>query len=189
MPRASTASFLTIGHGSRPLADFLSLLSELEVRCVADLRIPPGSRTNRDFNSDNLRQTLEEAGLQYRQLPALAGRRRPSRESPNQGLRNIGLRGFADHMATPEFAEGLDDLVALSAQGDGEPARVAILCSELVPWRCHRSLVADALVAQGHAVDEVIGKNRVLGHQLTLFAREEDGHLRYPLQLPFEAES
>lgn len=182
-----TAPFLTLGHATRPIDDFLAFLRKHRVALVADVRTVPRSRANPQFSREALEASLHGAGTRYAHLPALGGLRRPRRDSPNSGWQNASFRGYADHMQTSEFARGLDELLALAesvgATGGtgGNGSRVALMCAEMVPWRCHRSLVADALLARGHAVDELIGDSQVRPHTLTRFARVEDGRVWYPL--------
>ena len=183
--RTPVALFLTLGHATRPIGDFLALLKEHDVGLVADVRTVPRSRANPQFSREALATSLEEAGIRYAHLPALGGLRRPRPDSPNGGWNNASFRGYADHMQTPEFARGIEELLALADElgATGEGRRVALVCAEMVPWRCHRSLVADALLARGHAVEELIGDTqgaRVRPHTLTPFAQVEDGRVWYP---------
>ncbi len=168
-------AIFTIGHSTRPLEQFIELLQAHGVTLVADVRTVPRSRHNPQFNRDTLPGALASAGIGYRHLPALGGLRRTSPESPNTGWRNASFRGFADYMQTPEFAAGLDELLTLAVQ-----ARVAIMCAETVPWRCHRSLIADALVVRGIPVEHIIGPGRTQAHQLTPFAHVEGIQITYP---------
>ena len=171
-PRGVTV--YTIGHSTRPLPDFAALLARESVRCVADVRSIPASRRHPHYNAAPLAQALAAIGVDYVQLPGLGGRRRPLRDSRNAAWRNEGFRGYADHMATPEFEAALDELIALAGQ-----QRTAVMCAEAVPWRCHRSLIADALVARGETVLHVLDA-RTSPHALTGFAVAEDGRVRYP---------
>jgi uncharacterized protein (DUF488 family) len=171
-PRGVTV--YTIGHSTRPFPDFAALLGRESVRCVADVRSTPASRRHPQYNAASLAQALAAAGVDYVQLPGLGGRRRPRRDSLNAAWRNESFRGYADHMDSPEFEAALDTLVALAGA-----QRTAIMCAEAVPWRCHRSLVADALVARGEAVLHVLDA-RTPPHELTSFAVVGDGRVRYP---------
>lgn len=146
------------------------------VRTLVDIRTVPRSRHNPQFEQSALTESLAAAGVEYVHIPALGGLRRPRRDSPNSGWRNDSFRGYADYMLTPSFAEALDALLELSnAKGP-----VAIMCAEAVPWRCHRSLVADALVVRGHAVEHIVGAGPTHAHQLNPLARVEDGQITYP---------
>jgi uncharacterized protein (DUF488 family) len=130
----------TIGHSNRPPASFLGLLAEYRVEALADVRRFPGSRRQPAYARDALRRSLRRRGIEYRWLPALGGRRRPRIDSRNTAWRNASFRGYADYMESPEFSEGMDDLLAQCAEH-----RTAIMCAEAPWWRCHRALIADAL--------------------------------------------
>jgi uncharacterized protein (DUF488 family) len=145
------------------------------VTLVADVRTIPRSRHNPQFNRDTLPAALAAAGIEYRHLPALGGLRRTNPASPNAGWRNASFRGFADYMQTTEFVAGLDELLSLAQQW-----RVAIMCAEAVPWRCHRSLIADALFARGIPVEHIISPGHTQAHQLTPFACVEGTQVTYP---------
>ena len=174
------SSFLTLGHATRPIEDFLALLRDQNVQAVADVRTVPRSRANPQFSREALEPSLRGAGIRYVHFSALGGLRRPRPDSPNAGWRNTSFRGYADHMQTDEFSRGLQDLLALAAETRLAGGRVAIVCAEMVPWRCHRSLVADALLVRGHPVDELIGDSRLRPHTLTPLAHVEGDRLTYP---------
>jgi uncharacterized protein (DUF488 family) len=165
----------TIGHSTHQLEQFIHLLHAHEVTLVADVRTVPRSRHNPQFNRDTLPEALAAAGIAYRHLPGLGGLRRPSSDSSNTGWRNASFRGFADYMQTAEFATGLDQLLSLAMQW-----RVAIMCAEAVPWRCHRSLIADALFARGVSVEHIISAGHTQTHRPTPFARMEGLCVTYP---------
>jgi len=168
----------TIGHSTRPIGDFLALLQAHGVRQVADVRTIPRSRHNPQFNQDELRKSLADAGIGYRHLKAVGGLRHAARDSVNLGWRNISFRGFADYMQTEEFAQGLGQLEDLARR------RVtAIMCAEGNPWRCHRSLIADALTKRGWQVMEISSRRTARLHRLTPFLRVRAGRLTYP-ELP-----
>jgi len=135
----------TIGHSTRPFDELVALLRAFDVDLVADIRSIPRSRHNPQYDGATLRTALRSRRLGYVHVPALGGLRHARRDSPNTGWRNASFRGYADYMLTPEFEAGLEELRRLTARG-----RVALMCAEAVPWRCHRSLVADALTARGH---------------------------------------
>jgi uncharacterized protein (DUF488 family) len=165
-----------IGHSTRPASELVELLSAVGVTTLADVRTIPRSRANPQFEGPALARTLGAAGIAYAHLPQLGGLRRARQDSiANAGWRNASFRGYADHMQTPEFEDGLSALRALAGAGP-----VAIMCAEAVPWRCHRSLVADALLARGVTVEHVVGRGRTRPHRLTPFARVEGRTVTYP---------
>lgn len=168
----------TVGHSTRTLAELLALLSPFDISVLADIRTVPRSRHNPQFNGDSLRQSLRRRRLRYVHLPDLGGLRRSRSDSPNTGWRNASFRGYADHMLSDDFASGLAELRALAVEG-----RVALMCAEAVPWRCHRSLVADALTVRGAKVEHIMSATRANPHRLTSFARVEGKRLTYP---PYE---
>jgi len=165
----------TVGHSTRPIEEFIALLRIYGVRRLADIRTVPRSRHNPQFNADELARSLPQAGIDYIPMPALGGLRHARKDSPNTGWRNASFRGYADYMQTPAFEAGLDELIA-SSRG----ARVAIMCAEAVPWRCHRSLVADALYAHGVPVVEILSESKSRAHTLTAFAKVEGTRVSYP---------
>lgn len=164
----------TIGHSTRTIEQFLALLQREGIRHLADVRTFPASRRYPHFNADALARSLEERGIAYSHHAALGGRRRPLPDSANTGWRNAGFRGYADHMRTPEFARALADLQALAAE-----TTTTVMCAEAVPWRCHRTLIADALVARGHEVRHIMDAGTNV-HVLTRFAVVRDGEVAYP---------
>lgn len=144
------------------------------MRLLVDVRRYPGSRRHPQFAREALSRALEAEGIGYLHEPDLGGHRRPREDSPNTAWRNDAFRGYADHMAGPEFARALDRLRAA-------PPRTAVMCAEAVPWRCHRQLIADALVARGVEVRHILGPGRVEPHALRADARVgEDGRVTYP---------
>lgn len=168
-------SIFTIGHSTRSADEFIGLLAAHEVNCLADVRTVPRSRRNPQFNRDTLPGTLREAGIDYVHMRGLGGFRRPRPDSVNAAWRNESFRGYADYMQTPEFAEHLEALLARAAT-----ERIAIMCAEAVPWRCHRSLIADALLVRGIEVFEIIDAKHVQPHELTKFAKVEGTRVTYP---------
>ena len=168
------AVLYTVGHSARPLEEFLSTLQGFKVTILADLRKMPRSRHNPQFNGDTLAAALRERGIRYVHLEGLTGLRHPRADSPNLGWRNESFRGFADHMLSQAFEDELEVVHQLTHEGT-----VALMCAEAVPWRCHRSLVADALVARGAYVEDVIGPY-ASPHRLTSFAKVKDGRVTYP---------
>jgi uncharacterized protein (DUF488 family) len=165
----------TIGHSTRSLGDLVALLRAHGIVTVADVRRFPRSRRQPQFNSDALSRELLAAGIAYVHLPGLGGFRRARPDSTNRGWRNASFRGYADYMQTGEFAGHLAALLDLA-----RAAPTAIMCAEAVPWRCHRSLIADALVARGVEVQHILGPGRAQPHALTAGARLEGGTLVYP---------
>jgi uncharacterized protein (DUF488 family) len=165
----------TIGHSTRGLDEFLALLRAHEIELVADIRTIPRSRHNPQFNTERLAPRLDRARVRYAHLPALGGLRHPAKDSVNRGWRNASFRGFADYMGTPEFARGLRRLEALAGR-----RRTAIMCAEAVPWRCHRSLVADALTLAGWQVRHIQSRRTAARHALTPFLRVRAGKPTYP---------
>lgn len=165
----------TVGHSTRPLAEFVALLRTYGVERIADIRTVPRSRRNPQFNAETLGPALADAGIDYAPLRALGGLRHPRPDSPNLGWRNESFRGYADYMQTEAFEAGLEQLIALA--GD---ARTAIMCAEAVPWRCHRSLVADALLARGIPAVEILSETSWRLHELTPFGRIEGVRVTYP---------
>lgn len=168
---------LTVGHSTRPLEEFIALLKTHAVTSLIDVRTVPRSRHNPQFNRDSLPVALEAAGISYVHVAGLGGFRRTHPGSVNMGWRNVSFRGFADYMQTAEFAENLAELIERAAR-----ERVALMCAEAVPWRCHRSLIADALVVRGIRVEEIISGARRQEHMLTSFARVDGTAITYPLQ-------
>ena len=165
----------TVGHSTRSQQELLELLHRQKVTALADVRAFPGSRRNPQFGREELGRWLPEAGIEYRHMRALGGRRRPSEDSPNQGWRDPAFRGYADYMATPEFVAALHELEQLA-----RARPTAVMCAEAVWWRCHRRLVADALIARSWTVCH-LGSGAAQRHELTPFAvRGEDGVITYP---------
>jgi uncharacterized protein (DUF488 family) len=163
-----------VGHSSLPLADFIALLQAHGVERVADVRRYPGSRAHPHFNPEPLSAALSAAGLDYCPLPELGGRRRPSAESTNTVWRHPAFRGYADFMAAAEFQAGFERLLTLGAE-----RRTAMLCSEALWWRCHRSLIADALKVRGIEVLHLFSNGKVVEHPYTSAARVINGELHY----------
>ncbi len=165
----------TIGHSTRSIEAFVQLLQAHGVQQLIDIRSVPRSRTNPQFNRDVLPESLQHAGIAYLHMPALGGLRHARPDSPNTAWQNASFRGYADYMQTPEFAAAIDQLIEL-----GEPKQTAIMCAEAVPWRCHRSLVGDALAARGIPVEDIMSATRRQPHKLTPFARVEGTRVWYP---------
>lgn len=175
-PSPALPVIYTIGHSTHPLEEFTELLRAHGVGRLSDVRSFPGSRRYPHFNAEALSRTLPAAGIEYVPLKELGGRRRPVPDSPNTGLRNESFRGYADYMRTPPFAAGLDRLLRLAAE-----IPTAIMCSEAVPWRCHRNLIADALVLLRQVpVRHILGTEEPRPHTPTAIAVSRGGMIAYP---------
>ena len=173
------AVVFTVGHSTKTAEAFISLLQAHRVTLLLDIRTVPRSRTNPQFNKDSLPETLVQAGIRYHHAPELGGLRKANKESVNLGWRNLSFRGYADYMQTPAFNEAIDHLLSL-AQGD----QIAMMCAEAVPWRCHRSLVADALIVRGIPVEELSTIKKRQPHKLTRFAFVTGTTVMYPSEDP-----
>jgi uncharacterized protein (DUF488 family) len=165
----------TIGHSTRPFADFVHLLKSHGVQRLIDVRTLPGHDSTHKFDRARMPSALEHPGIRYSHVPGLGGLRRARRDSVNTGWRNASFRGYADYMQTPEFAAGLARLAELAAQ-----RRLGVMCAEAVPWRCHRSLIADALAVRGIGVVEILSETSYRDHALTPFARVSGTTVTYP---------
>jgi uncharacterized protein (DUF488 family) len=166
---------LTIGHSTHPLDIFIQMLQRHGVTLVADVRTVPRSRHNPQFNRETLPDSLKGVRIGYVHLPGLGGWRSPRAVSPNQGWRSPGFRGYADYMLTAEFAEHLEAVMELARR-----ARVALMCAEALPWRCHRSLIADALLVREIPVEHIMDRDSSQPHRLTPMARVEGTRITYP---------
>jgi uncharacterized protein (DUF488 family) len=176
-PLTRVTEVYTIGHSTRAIEDFVSILEKYEVEQVVDVRRFPRSGRNPQFNVDALPQSLEGRAreITYVRIPGLGGRRRALPDSPNKGWRNSSFRGYADYMQTSEFRSALEELIDLAKRH-----RVAIMCAESVPWRCHRSLIADALLVRGVRVTHILSAATSRKHALTPFARVRGVGITYP---------
>lgn len=168
-------SVYAIGHSTRPLNKFVELLQAHQIEILADIRTIPRSRANPQFNQDNLSRELPNAGIRYVHMKALGGLRRPAKDSKNLAWENSSFRGYADYMQTPDFDAALDDLIGIARGG-----RTAIMCAEGNPFRCHRTLVADALTARGVKVFHIVSRKTARPHALTPFARLQGTRVTYP---------
>jgi uncharacterized protein (DUF488 family) len=171
------STIYTIGHSTRTLDELLAMLAAHGVRGIADVRRFAGSRRLPQFNAENLAAELPARGLVYLPCPLLGGRRKPSADSVNDGWRNASFRAYADYMQTPEFLEGLEKLTVAAAA-----APLAMMCAEAVPWRCHRSLIADALLVRGWSVVDIMSNTKASTHKLTPFAVVRGTILTYPAE-------
>lgn len=167
----------TIGHSTRAIDVFIRLLKAHGVQRVVDVRTIPRSRHNPQFNRDRLSPALHRARIHYRHMPGLGGLRHALPDSANGGWRNASFRGYADYMQTREFNDSLKDCIGLAKK-----ERVVLMCAEAVPWRCHRSLIADALLARGIEASEITSRIRARPHSLTPFARVRGAHVTYPVE-------
>ena len=165
----------TIGHSTRTIDDFISLLKENEIKLLADVRAWPGSKRYPQFNKDALKESLTAHGIRYEHFPELGGKRKSKPDSRNTAWRNASFRGYADYMETEQFQKGIERLFALTRN---DPESI-LMCAEAVWWRCHRSLIADYLKARGVKVLHVLGANKVEPHPYTSAARIVNGKLSY----------
>jgi uncharacterized protein (DUF488 family) len=171
----SELTIFTIGHSTLPIEEFIGLLKNYGIEQLVDVRTVPKSRHVPQFNSDALAAALGGQGIGYVHLKELGGLRHAKKDSINTGWRNASFRGYADYMSTDEFAMGIDRLIELS-----KAKRTVIMCAEAVPWRCHRSLVGDALLVRGIAVEDIMSATSVRPHKLTEFARVDGQQITYP---------
>ncbi len=171
---------LTIGHSTRSVEEFLLILKQNGVEKIIDVRTIPKSRTNPHFNQETLSETLAKAGIGYVHMSGLGGLRHARRDSPNMAWRNLSFRGFADYMQTPEFDSSLHELISLAKK-----EHVALMCAEAVPWRCHRSLISDALTVHGLKVEHVISSKNSQSHKMTPWAEVTGTSITYPLSNTF----
>ncbi|HEV2805729.1 MAG TPA: DUF488 domain-containing protein [Chthoniobacterales bacterium] len=174
--RTEPTVVFTIGHSTRPIEEFIALLQAHGVSCIVDVRTVPRSRHNPQFNQDSLRDSLKKAALGYTHMSGLGGLRHAKAGSTtNRGWRNASFRGYADYMQTPEFEQNIDELLGLA-----KTEQVVIMCAEAVPWRCHRSLIGDALLVRGVRVEDIMNLTRRTPHTLTPFAKVRDKIVTYP---------
>jgi uncharacterized protein (DUF488 family) len=169
-------TILTIGHSTRTLDEFIKLLNAYGVTLVVDVRTVPRSRHNPQFNKETLPNTLKPYGIKCIHMPDIGGLRHPKHDSINMAWKNSGFRGYADYMQTPEFNVNLLKIVALAREN-----RLALMCAEALPWRCHRSLISDALVVRHVKVEHIISINNTINHQLSELAHVEGTKVTYPL--------
>jgi uncharacterized protein (DUF488 family) len=173
MPRPPT--IWTIGHSTKPIDEFIDVLRAHEIRLLVDVRTIPRSRHNPQFNADSLAESLKQADLRSVHMPTLGGLRKARKDSLNNGWRNTSFRGYADYMQTEEFRKAIDALMAF-----GRQEKTTVMCAEAVPWRCHRSLIADTLVSRGWDVRHIMFLEEATQHALTSFAHFEKDTLTYP---------
>jgi len=173
---ASQLTILTIGHSTRSIDEFLEILRAHGIARLVDVRTIPKSRRVPQFNSASLAVFLRRQGIEYLHLKSLGGLRHPKKDSVNLGWRNASFRGYADYMATDEFRASLERLLQLARE-----KRTAIMCAEAVPWRCHRSLIGDALLVRGVHVGDILSAASLRAHALTPFANVKNGTITYPV--------
>jgi uncharacterized protein (DUF488 family) len=166
----------TIGHSTRTLEEFTQLLKTYGVTVLVDVRTVPRSRHNPQFNKETLPNSLKPSGVKYIYMPEIGGLRRPKRDSVNLAWRNMSFRGYADYMQTKEFTDNLLKIVALARENC-----LAIMCAEALPWRCHRSLISDALVVRHVKVKHIISAASTITHELNEMAQVEGTKITYPL--------
>ncbi|HXG07375.1 MAG TPA: DUF488 domain-containing protein [Nitrososphaera sp.] len=165
----------TVGHSTRTIEDFIRLMKTYAIETVVDVRKIAKSRHNPQYSEDALRKSLEENTITYRRFEGLGGLRRTTPKSVNIGWKNVSFRGYADYMQSPEFTESVEELIALAIH-----SRTVIMCAEAVPWRCHRSLIGDALVIRGIVVEDIISETSCKPHKLTSFAKVSGNTITYP---------
>jgi uncharacterized protein (DUF488 family) len=176
MAKVPELTILTIGHSTRTLPEFVEMLKAYHVTLVVDVRSVPRSRHNPHFNKEPLPNALKLEGVNYVHMPEIGGLRRLKPDSVNTAWRNKSFKGYADYMQTKEFAENLLNLIALARENC-----VVVMCAEALPWRCHRSLISDALVVRNVRVEHIISKDSVIRHELTEWTHVEGTKVTYPL--------
>ncbi|MFA7231768.1 MAG: DUF488 domain-containing protein [Victivallaceae bacterium] len=176
MPKEKSSPLvMTIGHSTHTIEEFINLLQAHGATCIVDVRTVPGSRYNPQFNKDSLSESLKEAGLEYVHMPGLGGLRHTKNDSLNIGWRNASFRGYADYMQTLKFAQSLEELIQMANRG-----QIVLMCAEAVPWRCHRSLIADALLVRGIRTEDIMSLTSRQTHKLTPFAKVLGTQITYP---------
>lgn len=174
----------TIGHSTRSTEDFIELIKNHWITRVVDVRTIPRSWHNPQFNKNILPDALEKVGISYQHIAGLGGLRHARKDSPNLGWRNASFRGFADYMQTPEFTDNLEALIKLS-----QKEIIVLMCAETVPWRCHRSLIADALLIRGISVEHIMSATSLKPHTLTPWAKVQGNVITYPVPDTFQEPS
>lgn len=174
----SKTTVFTVGHSTHPIDEFVRILSAHAIGRIIDVRTIPKSRHNPQFMEQSLAESLPAAGIGYGRMEALGGLRHTVADSVNMGWRNTSFRGYADYMQTSQFAEAVDELLAVA-----DTERVAIMCAEAVPWRCHRSLIGDALLVRGAEVLDIMNEKTAKSHSLTKFALVDGTRITYPPEL------
>jgi uncharacterized protein (DUF488 family) len=172
---SSVIKIYTIGHSTHPIEEFIGMLKAYDIHTLVDIRSIPASRRYPQFSQDSLMETLRKNHISYVHIKDLGGRRQPAKDSHNMGWRNKSFRGYADYMETARFEAALKKLIALA-----EKHTVSIMCAEAVPWRCHRSLVGDALAARQIEVVDIFSKDKSSPHRMTPFAHIKGNRVTYP---------
>jgi uncharacterized protein (DUF488 family) len=175
LAKESELTVFTIGHSTRTLDEFIVLLKTYGVTLVVDVRTVPRSRHNPQFNRETLPNTLKPCGIKYIHMPDIGGLRRPKHDSINLAWRNSTFRGYADYMQTKEFTDNLLKIIALARENCLE-----LMCAEALPWRCHRSLISDALVIR-HVEEHIVCATSCINHELNEMAHVEGTQITYPL--------
>jgi len=165
----------TIGHSTHPIDEFLLILKTYSINLLTDIRTVPRSRHNPQYEQAEFRKSLQRQNIDYVHMPSLGGLRHARKDSVNTGWKNASFRGYADYMQTQEFAVAIDELVALA-----EKSKTAIMCAEAVPWRCHRSLVSDALLIRGLEVIDLLSGTNAKPHKITPLAVIQGQQITYP---------
>src|SRR5574340_402056 len=165
----------TVGHSTRSIEEFIRLLQAYNIESVVDVRTIPKSRHNPQFNEDELRKSLGRYNIEYQRMEGLGGLRHTTKASVNTGWKNLSFRGFADYMQTPEFTESIERLTAIA-----KDKRTVIMCAEAVPWRCHRSLIGDALLIRHVQVEDIMSEKSKRPHRLSSWARVNGDLITYP---------
>jgi uncharacterized protein (DUF488 family) len=174
MEKYLTKDIWTIGHSAHPFDEFVLILNSFKIEIVADVRSLPGSRKFPQFDKENLMNTLPKNKIEYVHILKLGGRRKVKKDSKNTAWRHPAFRGYADYMETDDFKAGIDDLISIA-----ETKRTAVMCAEVVWWRCHRSMIADYLKLKGWNVIHIISSNKSEEHPYTKPAKIIDGMLDY----------
>lgn len=175
----TSTTIYTLGHSTHPIDEFIGMLRVYAIERLVDVRTVPRSRHNPQFEQASLSTSLPEAGIEYRHMKSLGGLRKTQADSVNNGWRNASFRGYADYMQTPDFAAAIDELIALAGE-----KRTAVMCAEAVPWRCHRSLIGDALLVRGVAAIDIFSATQSKPHALTSFAQVDGTKITYPPPQP-----
>ena len=176
MAKEHESTVFTIGHSTRTLEEFIQLLKTYSVKVLVDVRTVPRSRHNPQFNKETLPASLKSSGVKYIHMPEIGGLRRPKCDSVNLAWRNMSFRGYADYMQTREFTDNLLKIMALARENC-----LALMCAEALPWRCHRSLISDALVVRHVKVQHIISAASTIMHELNEMAQVEGTKITYPL--------
>jgi len=176
LAKTSETVVLTIGHSTRTLEEFVELLEAYGVTLVVDVRTVPRGRHNPQFNKEALPISLKHFGIRYIHMPEIGGLRHPKHESVNLAWKNSGFQGYADYMQTQEFTDSLLKIIGLARE-----TRLALMCAEALPWRCHRNLISDALTVRHIKVEHIIGKDSLIKHELNELAHVDGTRITYPL--------